>query len=124
MAQPGQYPSLNHLHGDLDNLGLVTRLAHPCRHDGGAVVLCGHLLIGAIDPRLVAALTPALRLSQTIWRVTPPKNVRALTWQPIQSARPCDQRASIYVQFEAPRVATKICAGRAAPVSGSVIGTV
>ena len=41
-----------------------------------------------------SGVTPALRLSQTIWRVTPPKKLNALTWQPIQSASPCVQRAS------------------------------
>ncbi len=52
MAQTRQDPALHHLDGDLD-LGLVARLAHACRHDGGAVV-GRHLLVGAVDPRLVA----------------------------------------------------------------------
>ena len=40
------------LRSDLD-LGLVARLAHPRRHDGGAVV-CREVMIAAVYPGLVA----------------------------------------------------------------------
>ena len=53
MAQARQDPALDDQHRDLD-LGLVARLAHPRRQDRRAVVR-GEILVGAIDPRLVAA---------------------------------------------------------------------
>ena len=52
VAEPGQNPTLDHLHRDLD-LGFVTGLAHAGRQDGGAEV-AGHLLVGRVDPGLVA----------------------------------------------------------------------
>jgi hypothetical protein len=54
----------------------------------------GKLLVGAVDPGRQAAVTPALRLSQTTAFGTPPIVFKALTCAPIQSASPSDQRAS------------------------------
>jgi hypothetical protein len=48
VAEPGQDPTFDHLHRDLD-LGFVAGLAHAGRHDGGAEV-AGHLLLGRVDP--------------------------------------------------------------------------
>ena len=53
IAQPRQNPSLNDENRRLD-LGLVARLARPRRHDGGAV-MGREILVGPVDPRLVAA---------------------------------------------------------------------
>jgi hypothetical protein len=53
VAQPGQDPALDHLHPNLD-LGLVAWLADARRYHRGAVVGC-HLLVAAVDSRLVAA---------------------------------------------------------------------
>ncbi len=52
-AELGQYPSLHHQDGDFD-FCLVARLAHARWHDRRAVMR-RHILIGAIDPRLIAA---------------------------------------------------------------------
>ncbi len=53
VAQAGQDPALDDLYPNLD-LGLVARLADPGRHHGRAVVR-RHLLVGAVDPGLIAA---------------------------------------------------------------------
>ena len=53
VPQTGQHPTLHDLDSDFD-LGFVTRPPDAGRQDGGAVV-AGHVLVGAVDPGLVAA---------------------------------------------------------------------
>ena len=53
MAEAGQDPALDDLHGDLD-LGLVAGVGRARGHDHRAVVL-GELLVGALQAGLVAA---------------------------------------------------------------------
>ena len=53
VAQPGQHEPLNNLHRHLD-LGLVARPPRTRGQDRSVVVL-GQLLVGTINPRLIAA---------------------------------------------------------------------
>ena len=53
MPKCGQYPAFDNADGVLD-FGFVTRLARPCGHHRDAVML-GHLVIRAIEIRLVPA---------------------------------------------------------------------
>ena len=55
---------------------------------------------------------------------TPPKYENARQCVPIHSDSPCVQLASAWVVLDAPSVATKICAVRTSPVSGSTMSNV
>ena len=89
VTQPGQDEPLDDQHRDLD-LGLVARPADPRRQHRGAVMR-GHLLVGAVDARLVAAgrgdagRADCRRPAASARRRGTPS---ALTCAPIQSAKP------------------------------------
>ena len=70
MPQPSEDPAFDQQHSGLD-LGLVAGLAWPRRQYGGAAVMLGERLIGAVRFRLVA-VGNALGLSGTSSAGTPP----------------------------------------------------
>ena len=85
MPQACQDPASDNLDADF-NLGLVARLVGARRNDGGAV-MPRQVGVSPIDRRLMEAGLgdPALRLSLTVCRATPPKYAKARTCAVIQS---------------------------------------
>ena len=69
-------------------------------------------------------MTPALRLSLTSWRATPPKQPNAFTCAPIQSGSAWLQVAQAKVKLDAPSTATKTAAWRSSPLAPSMTAIV
>ena len=88
MPQRGQYPAFHHAERH-SPLWLCPSACGPRRHDGDAVVL-GHLVIGAVEIRLIAAGAVdagARVIGHDQLRGRPGRNSKARTWQSIQFAR-------------------------------------
>jgi hypothetical protein len=124
MPQPSQHPALNELNRNLD-LCLVTRFAHPRRHNGGAVVRC-HVGVAAVDPGFVATGRGDACLEIVAHHLTRDAAEEGesvdVAADPVR--QPLPQRASAYVRLQAPSAATKICAVRTSPVIASMTCTV
>ena len=92
--EPGQDPAFDQKYPRL-RFGLVLGPVFPSGDDGTAV-MGGQILVGGIDVRVVTTgLTdPAFEIIRDQISVTPPKKVKARTWEPIQSGSCCVQVAS------------------------------
>src|SRR5205814_9137452 len=111
-----------------------TRPARPCRQDRG-IIMGRHLGVGSIDLRLVEAGFDDGHL-RVVWHqqfghAAERRERTGMSADPVSQClgparlgiKPAPAKAG--VKLEAPRTATKICAGRTWPVSRSTItGTV